>query len=110
MWVRETNTRPLTTASCIFFAGQVANWPGWVEICIEHIKDIYFRASAPEIYFPARYVWSQKNPGWNFVYILAEIFRAKKLIYGICKKQQKSSMHEKFHHLYRKVYIELNFK
>ena len=49
--VRETYPRPLAIANT-FWAGQVENWPGWVEFCIEHIRDICFRASAPEIYFP----------------------------------------------------------
>ena len=37
-----------------FWAGQRENWPGRVEFCIEHIpvRDICFRASAPEILFP----------------------------------------------------------
>ena len=46
--VREINARPLTKESA-FWAGQVENWPGQVEFCKEHIRDICFRASAPKI-------------------------------------------------------------
>ena len=45
--VRETYARPLNAST--FWAGRVENWPGQVEFCIEHIRDICFRASAPEI-------------------------------------------------------------
>ena len=30
---------------------QVESWPGWVEFCIEHIRDICFWTSTPEIYW-----------------------------------------------------------
>ena len=46
--VRKTYARPLANAST-FWAGRVENWPGQVEFCIEHIRDIWFRVSAPEI-------------------------------------------------------------
>ena len=46
--VRETSARPLANGSA-FWAGQVENWPGQVEFCIEHIRDIYFWASAPKM-------------------------------------------------------------
>ena len=32
-----------------FWAGQVENWPGQVEFCIEHIKNVCRQASAPKI-------------------------------------------------------------
>ena len=48
--LRETNTRPLPNASA-FWAGRVENLPGRVEFCTEHIRDIWFGASAPEILF-----------------------------------------------------------
>ena len=46
--VRETNARPVANASA-FWAGRVENWPGQVEFCIEHIRNICLRASAPKI-------------------------------------------------------------
>ena len=36
--VRETITRPLTNAN-ILWAGQAENWPGKVELYVEHMKD-----------------------------------------------------------------------
>ena len=45
--VRETNARPLANVSALW-AGQVENWPGRVEFCIEH-KEHLFWASNPEI-------------------------------------------------------------
>ena len=29
-----------------FSAGQIENWHGWVELCVEHIEDICFGATA----------------------------------------------------------------
>ena len=46
--VRETNALPLANASA-FLAGRVENWLGQVKFCIEHIRDICFRASAGKI-------------------------------------------------------------
>ena len=46
--VRETNARLIANARA-FWAGQVENWPGQVEFCIEHIRDIRFRVSASKI-------------------------------------------------------------
>ena len=39
--LRETNAGPLYNVS--------AFWAGWVEFCIEHIRDICFCASAPKV-------------------------------------------------------------
>ena len=44
----EGNAPPLPNASA-FWAGQVENWPGRVEFCIEHMRDIYLWESAPKI-------------------------------------------------------------
>ena len=46
--VRETNASLLTNARA-YWAGRVENWPGQVEFYIEHITDICFQTSAPEI-------------------------------------------------------------
>ena len=51
--MREINARQLAKEGA-FRAWQVENWPGWVEFCIDHIKDICLRESAPEIYFPTQ--------------------------------------------------------
>ena len=47
--VRETNAHPLVNVS-VFWAGRVENCPGREEFCLEHIRDICLRASAPKIY------------------------------------------------------------
>ena len=44
--VRDTNAHQ---CECILSSGQVENWPGKVEFCIEHMRDICFWASAPDI-------------------------------------------------------------
>ena len=41
--VRETNACPLAKTN-EFWAGQIETWPGWVEFCIEHIRDTCYRA------------------------------------------------------------------
>ena len=46
--VEETNAHVLDNASK-FWAGQVENWPGHVWFYTEHIKDICFQVSAPEV-------------------------------------------------------------
>ena len=46
--VRETNAHPLTNASA-FWSGQVENGPEQVVFCIEHIRNLCFRASALKI-------------------------------------------------------------
>ena len=57
--VREINARPLANANA-FWAGGVENWPGQVDFCIEHTRDICFRVSVPKILF---------FPHWYIVYI-----------------------------------------
>ena len=46
--VRETNAHLLAIVSS-FWDERVENWPRWVELCIEHIRDICFRVSPPKI-------------------------------------------------------------
>ena len=52
-----------------FWAGQVENWPGRVEFCIEHIKDTCFRRVLQKFSFPHCFISSTgiKNSSGNQV-------------------------------------------
>ena len=64
--MRETDARSLAVDVSAFWAGRVENWPGWVEFCIEHIRDICFQMSP-----------RNKNLVSHTVYMYLEIFVLK---------------------------------